>query len=388
MVARRPTVAIVKAFVPKYRAPFHNALRTALDERGIDLLIVQGLPYGDMVAKDDTTVLDWAYVREHAVLRIGGKELTWQRVGDLVADADLVIADQQAARLTNYPIWLRNLVGRQRFAFWGHGINFQPTDASALGETIKRFVSRHVHWWFAYNDIVAALVRDMGFPADRITDVQNAIDTRQLTRQVEAVTPEQLAELRSGLGLTGDHVCVYVGGMYEQKRLPYLLAACDDLRAMVADFEMVFLGGGPAQELVERAAASRDWMHYVGPTFGAEKAAYLALGQLLLMPGLVGLTILDTFAAGVPLVTVADSEHSPEISYLVDRHNGRMLPAGTDPSDYAKAVAELLHDDAAMARLVDGGREARQTYTIEAMVERFASGVEAALAAPLRPAWA
>jgi glycosyltransferase involved in cell wall biosynthesis len=98
------------------------------------------------------------------------------------------------------------------------------------------------------------------------------------------------------------------------------------------------------------------------------------------MPGLVGLAVLDAFAAGVPIVTLADSEHSPEIEYLVDGVNGRMVPAGTDPAGYAKHAAALLRDDAARQTLISGGLEASRRYTIEAMVERFAHGVQRALA--------
>jgi glycosyltransferase involved in cell wall biosynthesis len=210
--------------------------------------------------------------------------------------------------------------------------------------------------------------------------VQNTIDTRELRRSVAETTDQDLRELCRRHDLRGTNVCVYVGGMYEGKRLDYLLAACDQIRAQVDDFEMLFLGGGPQQHTVIQAAATRGWMRYLGPIFGTEQAQCLRLAKLLLMPGLVGLVILDSFAAGAPLVTLADSEHSPEIEYLLDGTNGRMLPAGTDAAGYAKEVALLLQDQAARQRLVDGGRIAAERYSIEAMVDRFADGVQRALA--------
>jgi glycosyltransferase involved in cell wall biosynthesis len=303
----------------------------------------------------------------------------------MLASADLVIAAQRSSALVNYALWLRYVAGRQRFAFWGHGVNFQRTNASQLGEIVKRFISRRVHWWFAYNDTSARIVRELGFPAERITSVQNAIDTRQFQQQIRAVTAAQRQALRERIGLRGDHVCIYVGGMYEEKRLPFLIEACDHLRHEIPDFEMVFLGGGADDHVVARAAGQRAWMHHLGPTFDADKAVYVSLSKLLLMPGLVGLAVLDAFAAGVPIVTLADSEHSPEIEYLVDGVNGRMVPAGTDPAGYAKHAAALLRDEATRQTLIDGGLAASRRYTIEAMVERFAEGVHRALAAGDRP---
>jgi glycosyltransferase involved in cell wall biosynthesis len=376
----RPQIAIVQARMPQYLVPFHYGLRHTLDQLGISYVLVHGSAHGEATSRRDEASVDFAYVRDNRVLRVGSRELTWQACYDLVHAADLVIADQGSSRLTNYPYWLKYLMGRQRFALWGHGMNFQRANASRAGEAVKRFMSRRVHWWFVYNETSATVVRGLGFPADRITNVQNTIDTRRLRQLVAETTHQDLQEIRRRHGLIGSNVCVYVGGMYKEKRLEYLLAACDHIRTQVDDFEMLFLGGGPEQDVVIQAAADRPWMHFVGPTFGADQARYLRLAKLLLMPGLVGLVILDSFAAETPLVTVADSEHSPEIEYLLDGLNGRMLPAGTDSAGYAKEVAVLLRDEAARQTLVDGGRIATERYTIEAMVERFAGGVLRALA--------
>jgi glycosyltransferase involved in cell wall biosynthesis len=376
----RPQIAIVQARMPQYMVPFHYGLRRALDQRGIGYVLVHGSAHGAATSKQDEDAVDFAHVRDNHVLRVGSRELTWQACHDLVRSADLVIGDQGSSRLTNYPFWLKNLLGRQRFALWGHGMNFQSGNASRVGEAVKRFMSRRVHWWFVYNETSAAVVRELGFPADRITNVQNTIDTRRLRQLIAETTHEDIREICRRHGLLGTNVCIYVGGMYGEKRLAYLLAACDYVRTQVDDFEMLFLGGGPQQQIIIQAAADRAWMHYVGPTFGADKAHYLRLAKLLLMPGLVGLVILDSFAAGTPLITLADSEHSPEIEYLLDGSNGRMLPAETDYASYAKEVAVLLRDEDARQRLVDGGRVATERYTIEAMVERFANGVQRALA--------
>jgi glycosyltransferase involved in cell wall biosynthesis len=378
--ASPPQVAIVQARMPQYLVPFHHSLRRALDQCGIRYVLIHGSAHGDATSKKDDETVDFAYIRDNHVLHIGSRQLTWQSCYDLVRSADLVIADQGSSRLTNYPLWLRHVMGRQRFALWGHGANFQKSNASQVGEAIKRFMSRHVHWWFVYNETSAAIVRGFGFPADRITNIQNSIDTRQLRQAVVGTTDEEVRQIRDRHGLRGSNVGIYVGGMYEEKRLPYLVAGCDYIRAQVDDFEMLFLGGGPQQSIIMDAAANRTWMHYVGPTFGIEKAHYLRLAKVLLMPGLVGLVILDSFASGTPLVTLADSEHSPEIEYLIDGSNGRMLPAGTGPQGYAKEVVHLLRDEDARQRLVDGGRAATGQYTIEAMVERFTDGIRRALA--------
>jgi exopolysaccharide biosynthesis WecB/TagA/CpsF family protein len=45
-------------------------------------------------------------------------------------------------------------------------------------EKWKQIWLTKVDWWFAYNDLSAGIVRSLGYPEERITSVQNAIDTR------------------------------------------------------------------------------------------------------------------------------------------------------------------------------------------------------------------
>ena len=377
---RRPRVTMVQAWVPRYRQGFHAGLRATLEARGVDFTLVYGNPVGEAATKDAVLSIPWGHLRDHRVLRIGSKALTWQPCLDLVRGSDLVIGDQAAARLINYVLLARHMIGRERFALWGHGANFQATRASRAGELVKRWVSRRVHWWFAYNELSAEVVRGLGFPDERITRVQNTIDTADLLAAKRQITDEQQEALRRDLGIDGEHVVVYVGGMYAEKRLDFLLEACMAARSALSGLHVVLIGTGPDAGVVEQAARAHDWIHYVGPRFEADKVRHLLLGKLLLMPGLVGLAVIDAFALELPLVTVADSEHSPEIAYLETGVNGVMLPAGTGPSDYGAEIVRLLTDDVARAQLVNGCRQAAGDYTMSAMVERFADGIQRALA--------
>ncbi len=112
-----------------------------------------------------------------------------------------------------------------------------------------------------------------------------------------------------------------------------------------------------------------------------EKSLLVSLGRVLLMPGLVGLVVLDSFAYGLPMVTTDLPYHSPEIDYLIDGENGVMVKQAEDPNAYADAAVRVLLDQDFRDKLKAGGAAALETYSIEAMAERFADGVTKALAA-------
>lgn len=376
---RRPRVAIVYKSLPQYRRRFFELLRQRLDQLGVELVLVYGQAGAKDAAKKDTVNLPWAHRIENTIVRVAGRELYWQPCLGLVRGAELVIAEQASKLLVNYLLQLFNLLGVQRFAFWGHGKNFQAHEGSRLGEWLKRLVSSKVHWWFTYNEISSRVVRELGFPQQRITSVQNAIDTRALIAARRRLEPEQLEALKRELGVTGDNVCIFSSSMYREKRLGFLIEACLLIRAQVPDFQMIFIGAGPEDHLVSEAAQKYPWLHYLGPRFDAAKVPYFALSKLLLMPGLVGLGVLDAFALEVPLVTTDLPYHSPEIEYLNDSVNGVIVAQSQDAAAYAAAVVELLRDDLLRDGLVQGCREAAARYTVEEMVERFAAGVLRAL---------
>ena len=379
-----PEVVIVQRVLTHYRAPLFDALRAELRGRGIALRLMTGRPADEEAEKGDTVALPWSEPIQNRYLAVGDRNLVWQPFLRRVTSADLVIVEQASRLLANYPLLAWQRLGGPKVALWGHGRNFQTHAASAAGEWVKRRWTGAAHWWFAYNDLSATVLAELGLPSDRITSVQNAIDTSELRDLAADIAPADLDRARSSLGLRSRRVGVYVGGMYAEKRLPFLVDSADRIRSHLPDFELIALGGGPERGVLEGAAETRPWLHVLGPTFGRDKVVMLSLGRAMLMPGLVGLAILDAFTLGVPLITTDVDFHSPEIDYLDDGHNGVLVPSAQDADAYAAAVIRVLTDDALHDRLVEGCRAAAQRYTLEAMVERFANGIERALAAPRR----
>ena len=101
----------------------------------------------------------------------------------------------------------------------------------------------------------------------------------------------------------------------------------------------------------------------------------------MLMPGIVGLGILDSFALETPLITIDIPGHGPEICYLKNNENGVLLDSATNQQKYAEVVVELLTNEDQRLSLVHGCKKSRNSYTIEEMVENFTKGVLSALRA-------
>jgi hypothetical protein len=173
-------VTVVYRWLPHYRVPFYEALRTELDRRGVTLRLLHGEPTAEEATRQDTGSIPWAHLIDSRVISVGTRSLLWQRCGSLLRGSELVIVEQASKLLLNYMLLAAQWMGGPKVAFWGHGRNFRREGASRLGEAVKRLSSRWPHWWFAYTEGSAEIVRDLPYPADRITVVQNAIDTTEL----------------------------------------------------------------------------------------------------------------------------------------------------------------------------------------------------------------
>lgn len=76
------------------------------------------------------------------IVRVGGREIFWQPVLGHVSGADLVIVEQATKLLVNYVLLAQQALGRTKFAFWGHGENFQRFSAGRIRRSGSRSCSR------------------------------------------------------------------------------------------------------------------------------------------------------------------------------------------------------------------------------------------------------
>jgi glycosyltransferase involved in cell wall biosynthesis len=222
---------------------------------------------------------------------------------------------------------------------------------------------------------------DAGLAADRVFVLGNTIDV-----EAEAALREQVAEredvaLRSELGLKRESaVLLFVGRIYAEKRVEELIAASERLRQRVGrPVEVVVIGDGPGAAAVAEAAAGVAGIHLRGEIRDPLRVAeYMRIATALVIPGKVGLAVNHAFAHGLPVVTMEGDWHAPEVEYLIDGVNGRIVPATSEAFD--DALARLVEEPEWQAELSAGALRTARGLGVEAMAERFDAGVAAVLA--------
>jgi glycosyltransferase involved in cell wall biosynthesis len=375
------SVAILYKSLPAYRLEFFERLRDVLSDEGVSLQLIHGDAVGADRSKGDARTLPWATYKPNRVTSLLGRPVVWQPALRAALRHDLVIVEQASKLLVNYPLLaVSGLPWGPRLALWGHGANLQRQTASRLSESLKRRYSRLPHWWFAYTEGSKERVARLGYPEDRITVVQNAVDTLGLQRQVDLIGVDDAQEFSNLHGLTPGHVGLFLGSLYTEKRLDFLVEAAAYAHEIDPSFSLLIGGDGPARAPLEASIADLPYVHYLGRLDGEQRAMALRASDVMLMPGLVGLGILDAFAAGLPLITTDLDFHSPEIEYLENGRNGVLLPGDATAQAFGDSVAAVLADQVQKDSLKEQSRSDAQRYSTESMVERFKVGVMRALA--------
>lgn len=367
----RAVISIIQRRLTDYRVPFFEGLRTRLAGSGIRLRLLHGVGTQEEARKSDNGTLDWA--EPLATKYFAGGRMCWQPFASRVAGDDLVIITQENGLLANHLALCQP--PSRHLAFWGHGGNFQGA-RSSLRERYKIWSTRRVDWYFAYTQASVDLVVAAGFPPQRTTCLNNAIDTEALARDVSNLAADDLARARATFGLGSGPVGLHLGSLYHHKRLDFLLSAAEKVHARLPGFQLLIVGDGPDRCQIETAAKTNEWIKFAGSQKGSGKAAALKLATIVMNPGAIGLGILDSFAAGVPMITTDCGLHGPEIAYL-NADNGVMT--ANDIDSYTEACLHQLLNDSERSALVAGCRDAAFRYTLPNMVENFATGVMQAL---------
>lgn len=374
---RDKTVLIIQGQMKQYRIPFFMRLRDALRSDHISLRVA----YGEIPQKDGRN--DEADLPAELGLKVStyplfSRRILYHPLLRATAAADLVIAEQANKHLLNYLLVILSVLGCKRVAFWGLGEN-KDEGRSEFSEWVRRQVANKVDRWFAYTAGTKAYLASNGVAERKITVVYNAVDTQEFSHQLAAIDEREIAHAKRQFEIQDqDRVGLFVGALLPDKGLGLLVESAKLVKKSVPGFHLFIVGGGPEREMAQVAGQNLPWIHFVGPKFGREKAIFFKMADALLLPGRVGLVILDAFAAGLPLITVDVPHHGPEMEYFANGKNG--LLAKNDAASYAAEVISFFSSASLQRELKKAAFNAGRTNSIDAMVERFRDGIHACLA--------
>jgi L-malate glycosyltransferase len=367
-------IVIFQPMLKFYRVPLFVKLHELLTADGHELRLVFGSPWEEEKNRKDNAVLqrDYCYYEKSHWLFKNKIHIQYNSIKHIIW-ADLVITEQANKHAYNYLLVALSALKIKPFAYWGHGLNRQASTHS-FSELIKKRLARQVDWWFAYTSSVAEYIQQLGFPKEHISLLNNSVDTMSFVEDMERITSQDLAAFRQCYLLAADaQIGLFCGNLNKEKQLDLLLESALLIKENNPRFRLLIGGDGQDRARVEAFVTQHPFAVYLGPLYAERKCMAFKCADVLLNPGLVGLGILDGFAAGLPLLTTLQTGHGPEIDYLAPGHNG-MYSAAT-PADYAGLVISTLSSPEELVRLKTQAQASSMQFSIENMAHNFSDGI-------------
>jgi glycosyltransferase involved in cell wall biosynthesis len=370
-----PKVHVLQEQVPRYRVPFFRFLSKELHNRDLDLRVVSSsiLPGTD----------ELGFRHQRMLTSNGGffalKTINRERPVALILPHDAryapVAAETRLLRSRERKQLLWGMGTARRYGVAAEYYNDPVAIARRSGlawvrysrlaaEAVRRSMLSTCDHYLSYTKFSTDNLLDGGFDAARITTLNNAVEA--------LATPEQV--------LTAQRVplqILFVASLVEDKEPLAAVQIVDQLRLLAPSTTLHIVGDGPLRPQCEQAANGRQWVHYHGPQRGKRLRDLALASDIAIIPGRVGLALLDMASAGLPMATFAASLHGAEIAYLKNGINGLLLQKNIDTA--AKELRALLTDRPAIERMRNEAFSTANKYTVRNMAVNFADGVTATL---------
>ena len=343
MTARK--VLILQGILPDYRRPVFNRLADFYDVT-IAHSGPSGLKQGDRFKE---LILPVKAVGRFKLHRPG-------LVSGLMAQADATIAMFDLA----WPAYILPALGigrPRRFVLWGHRYS-----ASALANNVREALMRRADRVLMYGDHHNARLIAAGIDPQRIVVAHNTMDISNHADFSEHAKDSIL----------------FVGRLQDRKRLDVALEAFASLIGRIpGDVMFDIVGDGEPRARLEAQAQAlgiADRVRFHGAIRDDELLAQrFARALVYISPGDVGLSVLHSFAYGVPVITYREGHHGPEFHNMVDSENSIIVEPD---EDFAERLGEIIQDRDAARRL---GSNAYRHYSVERTIDVMIDGFRRAI---------
>jgi glycosyltransferase involved in cell wall biosynthesis len=314
------TVLLIhKVEVQHYRVPVYNYLTECLKKAGFELTVVS-----ERLEPDTPHLVEFDFIPTPLRLWPLAK-LVWKK------RPDAIILFVGINSLYLFPLMLIARLLSVRTLYWGHGRDLMRPNAF-----FKNLAYTFQHWLcdaiILYGEHLRALVSPR--QRHKVFVANNTLNITEKAEIDETAKPHILK--RYNIHTSKNIICI--GRMERRKRIDDLFRA---FRLLDGREYGLVLVGPDLDGSTNNIGGSN--VYKLGAIYGRERLELLQAMDVCCLPGHVGLSIVDAFHCGLPMVT-EDVRHAPEIMYLKHGVNGFIVPQG-DIEQLAAKLDLLLEDD-------------------------------------------
>jgi len=260
-------------------------------------------------------------------------KLLWQR--GLIQEC--VFGDYDVVILLGYPYalstWFASLLSRlsgKIVLFWAHAIV-----RNQKRDKLKVLFYKLAHGLLLYGNWAKQNLTRHGFNQAEMFVVYNSLDYDHQLHLRKLLTPEKLiSEKKMLFNNPGNPVLLFIGRLTSSKRLNQLIAACEKLHGRGMPVNMLFIGDGEERRKLHNLCDQKNLLPYttfLGECYDEQKlAALIAMADVCISPGNVGLTAMHSLMYGTPVITHNNPfDQMPEFEAITQGETGMFFEQGS-----------------------------------------------------------
>ena len=360
-------LVIVQPYLPSYRKPFFEAVVGRLAEEGHTCFLVTGVLDKQRSARGDSlSGPDWHIERKTVSFRLLGRHFRSYGSRRYWKDADAVVLEAAVGSLDTAIATFFNSK-RHGVGVWGHLGSYTGTENKIVNWLALRQL-RKSDLVFAYTDQGRTSAIKRGVSAEKILALENTVDVQNLLAEMDAVSSVRFVGTEK---FDPRMTLSYIGGIDTSKRIEFLIQTLDILWQRNPSIKLLVGGSGPLTSLFE-PAVRRGQVVMLGRVGDVEKAQMSRQSVGLLLPGRVGLVVVESFVLGLPIITTDWPLHAPEFAYLSPGVD--CVVSQNSVEGYSAAIESYLSDEERMISISAAARRKSGWPSMEHMVDTFVSG--------------
>lgn len=220
------------------------------------------------------------------------------------------------------------------FIWWSHGTS---GNQGRIGVWVRKFFYRKASGVFTYSNQGKNNLMGWGINGKNIRVIGNAInqsDYGYLNYDIKKIAKNELFTL------------VFSGRVHKDRRLDILLKAIAILiKKEKLSLKLFIIGDGELASLksIVIKEGMEDDVVFTGQQYGSDVANYLLKADLIVYPRYIGLSIVQAYSFGVPVITSNNlKKQMPETELLVPGETGDLYEED-DYEDLAKQILKWHH---------------------------------------------
>ena len=217
--------------------------------------------------------------------------------------------------------FIQRLIKGKKFFWWSHAT---LGNQGAFGKWVRKVIYKNSTGIMAYSENGKNTLIREGINAHSICVVNNSLNSSDYGFLTGVVNKTAYTE---PLNL------IFCGRITKSKKLDLLIKALSKINQQkLTEFYCEIVGAGDAESLVADVKQNRleNKIIFTGELYDSELSQHLLRSDLMVYPGGIGLSIVQSLSYGIPVITTDKEElHGPEIELLDPGKNGDLYKDGS-----------------------------------------------------------